>query len=48
MDFDGFHVNVSRIHFGDVTKLATVLSQHVALNAAYVPEIILCVTFGAP
>ena len=48
MDFDGFHVNASRLNFGEVTKLATVLSQHVALSGAYVPEITLCVTFGAP
>ena len=48
MDFDGFHVNASGLHFGQVTNLATVLSQHVALSGAYVPEITLCVTFGAP
>ena len=48
MDFDGFHVNPSRLHFGEVTKLVTILSQHVALSGAYVPEITLCETFGAP
>ena len=48
MNFDGFHVNPSGLHFGEVTKLATVLSQHVALSGAYVPEITLCVTFAAP
>ena len=48
MDFDGFHVNASGLHFGQVTNLATVLSQHVALSGAYVPEIALCVAFGAP
>ena len=48
MDFQGFRGNASRLHFGEVTKLATVMSQHVALNGAYVPEITLCVTFGAP
>ena len=48
MDFDGFHVNASRLNFGEVTKLATVLSQHVALNGGHVREITLCVAFGAP
>ena len=48
MDFDGFHVNASRLNFGEVTKLVTILSQHVALSGAYVPEITLCVAFGAP
>ena len=48
MDFDGFHVHASRLNFGEVTKLATVLSQHDALNGGHVPEIKLCVTFGAP
>ena len=48
MVFQGFHVNASRLHFGEVTKLATVLSQHVAVNGGHVPEITLCVTFGAP
>ena len=48
MECHGFHVNASRLNFGEVTNLATVLSQHVALSAAYVPEITLCVTFGAP
>ena len=48
MDFDGFHVNPSGLHFGEVTNLATVLSQHVALSGARVLEIILCVAFGAP
>ena len=48
MNFQGCHVNASRFHFGEVTKLATVLSQHAALSGAYVPEITLCVTFGAP
>ena len=48
MDFDGFHVNASRLHFGEVTKIATVLSQHDALSGGHVPEITLCVAFGAP
>ena len=48
MDFDGFHVNASGLHFGEVTKLVTILSQHVALSGGHVPEITLCVTFGAP
>ena len=48
MYFDGFRVNASGLHFRQVTNLATVLSQHVALSGAYVPEITLCVTFGAP
>ena len=46
MTFQGFHVDACRLHFGEVTKLATVLSQHAALSGAYVPEITLCVTFG--
>ena len=48
MNCEGFHVNASRFDFGEVTKLATVLSQHVALSGAYVHEMTLCVTFGAP
>ena len=48
MDFDGFHVNASRLTFGEVTKFATVLSQHVVLSGAPVPEITLYVAFGAP
>ena len=48
MNFDGFHDNASGLHFGQVTNLATVLSQHVALNGGHVPEITLCVAFGAP
>ena len=48
MNYHGFHVNANRLHFGEITKLATVLSQHAALSGAYVPEITLCVTFGAP
>ena len=48
MDLDGFHVTTSRLNVGAVTKLATVLSQHVALSGAFVPEITLCVAFGAP
>ena len=48
MDFHVFHVNASRLHFGEMTKLGTVLSQHAVLNGAYVREITLCVTFGAP
>ena len=48
MDFNGVHVNASRLHFGEVTKLVTVLSQHVAFSGGHVPEITLCVAFGAP
>ena len=48
MDFDGFHVNASRLNFGEVTKFARVLSQHVVLSGASVPEISLYVAFGAP
>ena len=47
MNCQGFHVNASRLHFGTVTKLATILLQHGALNCAHVHEIVLCVTFGA-
>ena len=48
MGFDDFHVNASRLNFGEVAKLATVLSQHDALSGGHVPEIKLCVAFGAP
>ena len=48
MNYDGFHVDASRLHFGEVAKLATVLSHHDALSGGHVPEITLCVTFGAP
>ena len=41
MNFQGFHVNASRLDFGEVTTLATVLSQHAALSGADVPEITL-------
>ena len=48
MDVEGFSVNANRFDFGEVTKLATVLSQHVAFNGGHVPETTLCVMFGAP
>ena len=42
------YVNAVRRRFGEVTKNATDLSQHEALNGAYVHEMTLCVTFFAP
>ena len=48
MGFQCFHVNVSRRRFGDAPKLAAISSRHDALGGAYVHEIALCVTFGAP
>ena len=43
-----FYVNAVRRRFGEVTKNATDLSQHEALNGAYVHEMALRVTFFAP
>ena len=48
MNFQCFHVDVSRLHFREVEKIAAILTQHDALRGSYVSEMSVCVTCGAP
>ena len=43
-----FHVRIVKRLFASLAKSATQLHQHDALQGAHVPNLSLCVAFGAP
>mgnify|MGYP007020014139 CR=1 FL=1 len=43
-----FHVRIVKRLFASLAKSATQLHQHDALQGAHVPNLLLCVAFGAP